>query len=48
MTQDFKVSELQLFFGDPINADGITVYQPTIGDILEYDRKFENQNFLEF
>jgi hypothetical protein len=46
MTQDFKVSELQLFFGDPINADGITVYQPTIGDILEYDRKFGESEFF--
>ena len=41
----FKLSELQLFFGEPLEYNGIKMYQPTIGDILEYDRKFGESEF---
>ena len=41
----FKLSELQLFFGEPLEYNGIKMYQPTIGDILEYDEKFGESEF---
>lgn len=46
MTDSPKFSELQLYFGDPYSvSDQIQVYQPTIGDILEYDKKFGEAEF---
>ena len=40
-----KLSELQLFFGEPLEYNGIKLYQPTIGDILEYDKKYGESEF---
>lgn len=42
---DVRISSLQLYFGDPFVVDNITIYQPTIGDILEYDKKFGEDEF---
>ena len=40
------ISLLQLYFGDPYQvSDKILVYQPTIGGILEYDKKFGESEF---
>ena len=41
-----KVSELQLYFGDPYQVtEKIQVLQPTIGGILEYDKQFGESEF---
>ena len=41
-----KISLLQLYFGDPYQvSDKITIYQPTIGGILEYDKQFGESEF---
>ena len=41
-----KISLLQLYFGDPYQvSDKIQVLQPTIGGILEYDKKFGESEF---
>ena len=41
-----KISELQLYFGDPYYAsDKIQIFQPTIGGILEYDKRFGESEF---
>lgn len=41
-----KISELQLYFGDPYYAsDKIQIFQPTIGGILEYDKEFGESEF---
>lgn len=45
-TTNSKISLLQLYFGDPYQvSDKILVYQPTIGGILEYDKKFGESEF---
>lgn len=45
-TTPSKISELQLFFGDPYQvSDKIQVLQPTIGGILEYDKQFGESEF---
>ena len=41
-----NISLLQLYFGDPYQvSDKILVYQPTIGGILEYNKKFGESEF---
>ena len=41
-----NISLLQLYFGDPYQvSDKILVYQPTIGGILEYDKRFGESEF---
>ena len=41
-----KISLLQLYFGDPYQvSDKITIFQPTIGGILEYDKQFGESEF---
>ncbi len=46
MTDSRKFSTLQLYFGDPYTiSDKIQVYQPTIGDILEFDKEFGESEF---
>lgn len=41
-----KISELQLYFGDPFQvSDRIQILQPTIGGILEYDKQFGESEF---
>lgn len=45
-TTSSDISLLQLYFGDPYQvSDKILVYQPTIGGILEYDKKFGESEF---
>lgn len=45
-TTNSKISLLQLYFGDPYQvSDKIQVLQPTIGGILEYDKKFGESEF---
>lgn len=45
-TTSSEISLLQLYFGDPYQvSDKILVYQPTIGGILEYDKKFGESEF---
>lgn len=45
-TSSSKISQLQLYFGDPYQAsEKIQVLQPTIGGILEYDKKFGESEF---
>ena len=45
-TSNSDISLLQLYFGDPYQvSDKILVYQPTIGGILEYDKKFGESEF---
>lgn len=45
-TTNSNISLLQLYFGDPYQvSDKILVYQPTIGGILEYDKKFGESEF---
>ena len=35
-----EVDVLRIYFGDPIKIDeSITIYQPTIGDILDFGEK---------
>ena len=46
ITTNSKISLLQLYFGDPYQvSDKIQVLQPTIGGILEYDKKFGESEF---
>lgn len=46
MTDSRKFSALQLYFGDPYSvSDKIQVYQPTIGDILAFDKEFGEAEF---
>ena len=46
ITINSKISELQLYFGDPYYAsDKIQIFQPTIGGILEYDKQFGESEF---
>ena len=41
-----NISLLQLYFGDPYQvSDKIIVFQPTIGGILEYDKRFGESEF---
>ena len=45
-TTNSNISLLQLYFGDPYQvSDKIQVLQPTIGGILEYDKKFGESEF---
>lgn len=45
-TTNSKISLLQLYFGDPYQvSDKIQILQPTIGGILEYDRRFGESEF---
>lgn len=45
-TTSSEISLLQLYFGDPYQvSDKILIYQPTIGGILEYDKKFGESEF---
>ena len=45
-TINSKISLLQLYFGDPYQvSDKIQILQPTIGGILEYDRRFGESEF---
>jgi len=46
ITTNSNISLLQLYFGDPYQvSDKIQVLQPTIGGILEYDKKFGESEF---
>ena len=45
-TTNSKISLLQLYFGDPYQvSDKIQILQPTVGGILEYDRRFGESEF---
>lgn len=45
-TTNSRISLLQLYFGDPYQvSDKIQILQPTIGGILEYDRRFGESEF---
>ena len=45
-SNEIRVSPLQLYFGDPfIINDKIQIFQPTIGDILEYDKQYGESEF---
>lgn len=41
-----NITQLQLFYGDDFKVnDFITIHQPTIGDILEYDKQYSESSF---
>lgn len=41
-----NITQLQLFYGDDyVVNDFITIHQPTIGDILEYDKQYGESSF---
>lgn len=41
-----NITQLQLFYGDDFKVnDFITIHQPTIGDILEYDKQYGESSF---
>lgn len=36
----FEIDQLQLYFGDPyVINNNITIFQPTVGEIMEYGEK---------
>lgn len=46
MSASKEISKLQLYWGEPYPiSDKISILQPTIGDILDYDRKFGESQF---
>ena len=43
---NYNITQLQLFYGDDFKVnDFITIHQPTIGDILEYDKEYGESSF---
>ena len=42
----FEIDQLQLYFGDPyVINNNITIFQPTVGEIMKYGEKLQKMGF---